>query len=79
MPDPSFPVGHGLVSVPGSPYTAELLGSPLAGVSGDPYPFRLVVAFGLAVYHGRVREGLARDDIDLRELQALGNRLERYA
>ncbi len=37
-------VRHGLVSIPGVPFSADLQGQALAGVTGDPYPFRLVTA-----------------------------------
>lgn len=71
-------VRAGLPAVPGSPYVATVLCQEMRGVSDDPELFRLIVAFGLDVYHGRFEEGPASSEIDPVELRSLGERLAPY-
>lgn len=68
-------VRHGIVSVPGLNSTAEIPGKTIKHATDNPRLFRLVLAFGLNCYYDRFEEGPATDELDLAELEELGQRL----
>ncbi|MBW4654476.1 MAG: hypothetical protein KME20_15775 [Kaiparowitsia implicata GSE-PSE-MK54-09C] len=58
---------------------ARLDGRTLTGFTSDRTVFRLAIAFGLEVYHGRFKEGPAVECPDANEVKELGDRLKKYA
>jgi hypothetical protein len=72
-------IRHGIVAVPGLEATANIPGKTIPHATDNPYLFRLAIAFILDCYHGRLEEGPANDDLDLAEVEELGQRLAPFA
>ena len=70
---------HGIVNVPGLEAIARVPGTTINHATNNPYLFRLALAFGLDCYYDRFEEGPAHDDLDLSEVEELGQRLAPFA